>query len=213
MRALVFLCLMTITMPALAAKTYCCLDAGGRQICGDLLPQECYGRAYREINERGVTLHQIEAPLTAEQKAKREAEIKRQKEEERIALEEKRQAQMLVSTYASEQDIDFVRDRILADLDNFRKQALERHQEALKRKQQLDNEAEFYKKKPLPHELKTQIQANQAEIQAQLAVVESKQKEMEAVRAKFDQDKKRYLELVRGKGMAPAANTTDARPR
>ena len=54
--------------PAMAAGNfYCCVDANGKQVCGDLLPQSCYGRAYRELGPNGQTLRNIEAPLTAEQ--------------------------------------------------------------------------------------------------------------------------------------------------
>ena len=35
-----------------AGKTLCCVNAQGRNICGDILPQECYGRAYREVMGR-----------------------------------------------------------------------------------------------------------------------------------------------------------------
>jgi hypothetical protein len=207
------LLLMAVTVPTLAAKSYCCLTADGHPVCGDLLPKECYGRPYREISERGIVLRQIEAPLTAEQKAKHEAELKQQKEEQRIANEKRRQAQMLFNIYASERDIDFIRDRTLADLDNVRQQALARYQDALKQQKQLANEAEFYKKKPMPRDLKAEIQANEAELQTQLAIIQGKQKEMEAAQAKFDRDKKRYLELVQPKNLVPSASTPETRPR
>jgi hypothetical protein len=38
-----------------AGKLFCCNDASDRQICGDILPKECYGRAYREIGATGMT--------------------------------------------------------------------------------------------------------------------------------------------------------------
>lgn len=199
-RLLVLLFLFAgLPFPGWAAKSFCCADENGRQVCGDILPQECYGRAYREMSERGTILHRVEAPLTAAQRELREAEAKRKKEEEHTAIEEKRKNQALLNIYASEKDIDFMRERALTDLDNARKLALERHKEALQRKQQFDNEAEFYKKKPLPYELKTQMKSNDIELQAQQAAMEAKQKEMEAVRARFDEEKKRYIELMRGK--------------
>ena len=30
-------------------KFYCCTDTTGKQVCGDILPQACFGRAYREL--------------------------------------------------------------------------------------------------------------------------------------------------------------------
>ena len=49
---------------AQAGRTLCCVNAQGRNVCGDTLPQECYSRAYREINGRDITVRQVEAPLT-----------------------------------------------------------------------------------------------------------------------------------------------------
>ena len=199
MARLLFILLAALSMPGWAAKSFCCSDEKGRQVCGDILPQECYGRAYREMSESGTLLHRVEAPLTAAQRAQRDAEARRKLEEERTASEEKRRNQALLNVYSSEKDIDFMRDRALADLDTALKQAQERHREALQRKQQLDNEAEFYKKKPLPYELKTQMKSNDIELQAQLAAIEAKQKEMDTVRARFADDKKRFVELMRSK--------------
>ena len=34
---------------------YCCNDSNGKQVCGDILPQACYGRAYREIGDGART--------------------------------------------------------------------------------------------------------------------------------------------------------------
>ena len=42
---------------------YCCQDANGKQVCGDILPQACYGRGYREIGDGARTVRQVEAPL------------------------------------------------------------------------------------------------------------------------------------------------------
>lgn len=201
-RLIFFLLLVGPALPASAAKTFCCLEENGSQACGDQLPAQCYGRAYREVSESGMTLRQVEAPLTAEQRALREAQAKRKKEEDRRVLEERRKNQALLDTYASDKDIDAMRDRALADLEDARRQAHERYQDALQRKQHLVNEAEFYKRKPMPLELSNEIRSNDLELASQQVVVAAKLKEMEAVRARFAEEKKRYLELVQGKSGA-----------
>ena len=73
-----------------AGKLYCCNDASGKQVCGDLMPQECYGRAYREVGDSGRTVRNVEAPLTAEQRAERAAEDERRKVEEAAQQEQRR---------------------------------------------------------------------------------------------------------------------------
>lgn len=196
---LLSLLLFTILVPsAHAAKSYCCSDERGRQVCGDSLPKECYGRAYREVSERGTTLRQVEAPMTAEQQAKREAEVAEKKKAERAAVEEKRKNQALLNTYASEKDVDLAKERTLADVDNRTKEVQAKYNDAVKRKQKLEGELEFYKKKTVPPELTEQIKASEAEIKAQQNAIEAKKKEMEQVRIRFDDEKKRYLELIRG---------------
>ncbi|MBI3523793.1 MAG: hypothetical protein HY066_04585, partial [Betaproteobacteria bacterium] len=73
-----------------------------------------------------------------------------------------------------------------------------KYNEALKRKQKLDIEAGFYQKKPMPPELTEQMKANESEIKAQQLAMDGKKKEMEQVKLRFDEEKKRYIELMRG---------------
>ena len=202
-----FLLLLAMQLPsAHAGKTYCCTDERGRQACGDSLPRECFGRAYRELGERGTLLRQVDAPLTAEQQAQRDAALANKKKEERAAMEERRKNQALLNTYTSEKDVDIARDRALADFENSVKDAQAKYTDAVKRKQKLESEMEFYKKKPVPAELKEQIRTNEAEIKAQQTAIEAKKLEMNQVRSRFEDEKKRYLELVRGGKAGAEAN-------
>jgi len=197
------MCLLVLQIPSVyAGKTYCCTDERGHQVCGDSLPRECFGHAYRELSERGTLLRQVDAPLTPEQQAQREAAAANKKKEERAAMEERRKNQALINTYTSEKDVDIARDRTLADIENRAKEAQAKYNEAVKRKQKLEAEMEFYKKKPVPTELKEQIKAAETEIKAQQTAVDAKKQEMDQVRNRFEEEKKRYRELVRGSNSA-----------
>lgn len=196
-----------------AGKTLCCVNAQGRNICGDILPQECYGRAYREVNERGMTIRQIEAPLTPEQRAQRDAEAERKKQAEIAAREEKRRNEALLNTYASEKDIDIMRDRTLDQIAVAAKEVESKYAETLKRKKRLDGELEFYKKKPVPDTLKEQIKVTDIELKAQLAAVEAKKREMEQVVVRFAEEKQRFIELKQGVRKMPALPPAPAAPR
>lgn len=193
-----------VAAPA-AARTFCCTDAKGRKLCGDALPEQCEDRAYKEFGAGKV--RNVEAPLTPEQKAAREAAAAKKKEEERIAAEAKRRDQALLNTYGNEKDIDLMRDRAVAEKEAAGKAAQEKYEAALKRKKALERELEFYAKKPVPANLKAQIQANETEIGTQQKAIEDKNKDIEAVKAKFEDDRKRYRELT---GTTPVAG---ARPR
>lgn len=208
--------LATFSPLAWAGSTFCCSDDKGRNICSDVLPDQCYGRAYREINARGVTIRRVDAPLTAEQRAQKEAAAKKAKEEEQKRLEQERLNRALLATYPTEADLDYARDRAVADQEKALKDLQSKHDEALKRRKKLGDEAEFYKKKGLPPELQAQIKENDKDLKEQLLAIENKKKEMETVKARYAQEKVRYRELT-GSGDKPAggapANKADTRPR
>ncbi|MFT3848720.1 MAG: hypothetical protein QM739_08575 [Propionivibrio sp.] len=178
-------------------KLYCCTDAGGKQVCGDLMPQECYGRAYRELGESGRTVRNVDAPLTAEQRAERAAEDERRKVEEAVLKEQQRKDQALLNTYGSVRDIDAMRERALGDVEKSISDAEKRIAEIKVQRVKFQNEAEFYKKKQLPPEIQKGLNDTDLEIKAQQSVIESKKKDMEIIREKYDEDKRRYLDISR----------------
>lgn len=210
------LCAASAGASAQPRVTYCCEDETGRKACGDILPQACYGRAYREIDERGMTVRRVEAPLTPEQRAQRDAEARRKRALERLAAEERRRNQALLDAYGSEKDIEFARQRALRDIELAIQQAQERHDGAAQRRGELMREMEFYSKKAPPKELADAVKDNESELRAHQSVIEAKQKEMDSVRDKYDEEKRRYLELTRGRGangIPSAESPRDTRSR
>lgn len=185
-----------------AGKLYCCTDGSGKQVCGDLMPQECFGRAYRELGDSGRTVRNVEAPLTAEQRAERAAEDEKRKVEEAALKEQQRKDQALLNTYGSANDIDAMRERALADVEKSIAAAETRIAEIRAQRAKFQNEAEFYKKKKLPSEVQKGLSDADSEIRAQQSIVESKKKEMDVIREKYGEDKRRYLDLSR-RGMSP----------
>ncbi len=180
-----------------AANLYCCTDAGGRQVCGDILPQACYGRAYREVGPSGRTVRTVEAPLSAEQRAQRAADETRRQADAAALREQQRQDQALLDTYGSEKDIDMMRARAEDEVNKSILAAQNKLGELRSRRKNFENEAEFYKKKPVPAEVLKGLRDTDAGIKAQEALIEAKKREIEAVRAKYDDDKRRYLDLSR----------------
>lgn len=208
--ALLFVSSTLFTLGATAqTRIFCCDDAKGRKVCGDFLPAACQGRAYEERDNRGFVSKTVEAPLTADQQARREAEAARKEADARKAAEERRRTLALLATYSSEKDIDTVRDRNLAEVDKSIADAQKRLEEARKKKQKLDGDKEFYKGKPLPDSVKSQISDNEKDIKAQQAVIDAKTREKEDVRSRFADEKKRYLELT---GKKPAEGSAAAAP-
>lgn len=183
---------------AFAAGTFfCCTDENGKQVCGDLLPHACYGRAYRELGSSGRTVRNVEAPLTAEQRAQRAADDLRRKEQEVELKEQKRKDQALLDTYGSEKDIETLRRRAENDINLSIKAAEDKITDARAVRKKFENEAEFYKKKQLPADVAKGLRDADAEIQAQVLVIASKKKDLETIRVKYDEDRRRFIELTR----------------
>ena len=217
--ALLLACTTLLPLGAAAqTRIFCCDDAAGRKVCGDFLPAACQGRAYEERDNRGFVSKTVEAPLTAEQQARRDAEVARKEADARKAAEERRRTLALLSTYSSDKNIDSVRDRNLAEIDKSIVEAQRRLEEARKKKQKLDSDKEFYKGKPLPDSVKSQVLENDKEIQAHLTTIAEKTKEKEDVRLRLADEKKRYLELTGKKpgetapAAAPASEPAAATP-
>jgi hypothetical protein len=192
------LLLLALVGPAssLAAPSiFCCNNEAGRQVCGDVLPSACYGRAYRELGYTGRTARTVEAPLTGEQRAQRAAEEQRRSEQERLLNEQRRKDQALLNTYGSEKDIEIMRSRAERDLATAIRAAEERIAEIRRQRKKFEDEAEFYRKRQLPADVAKGLRDSDQEIRAQESVIESKKKDLDAIRLKYDEDLRRFVEL------------------
>lgn len=180
---------------ALAARTFCCTDDQGVRACGDVLPESCRNKAYSEFNERGQKVRTQEAPLTEAQQAVRDAEQKKKREEDKVAQEQKRRDIALMSTYATDKDLDAARDRQIAEVERSSKQIQEKIAAAEKNKAKLARDLEFYKNKPVPADLKDSIKRNEADIQNLNNTLADKKKEVDTIKTRFEADRQRLLEL------------------
>jgi len=172
-------------------------------VCGDILPSVCYGRAYRELGDSGRTSRLVDAPLTVEQRAQRAAEEQRRKEQERVLNEQRRMDQALLNTYASEKDIEIMRSRAERDLTMAIKAAEERIAEIRKQRKKFEDEAEFYRNRQLPAEVAKGLRDADYEIGAQESVIESKKRDQETMRAKYDEDLRRFRDLSKRPSARP----------
>jgi hypothetical protein len=186
-----------------AGRFYCC--DGGR-VCGDALPEQCRGKAYRILDSSGNLLKEVGPPLTAEQKAQAAAEALRKKELEEQAKEQRHKDQALLDTYATPQDIDLAQNKAEADVNLAIKGAEERIAAARKQRKKFEDEAEFYKKKSLPPEVAKGLRDADHEIKTQQELLDVKKGDAATIKAKYDADRKRYYQLT---GRAPATTATN----
>ena len=204
-------CALLAGMPAEAQRLYKYTDpATGKTVYTDKLPTEAAGKANEQLNRQGTVVKREPAAPTADEIAAREADRKRKLEEELAAKEEKRKNQALLNTYSNEKDIDDARARALQINDEAIKDAERKVADAQKRQKQLASEAEFYQKRPMPGQLKLDVQNNQVELKANGDLLDAKRKETAAINAKYDEDKRRYLELSKAGTVATAAPGTQA---
>ncbi len=208
-RSAVLLCLALLAAAPAAAqqRMYKCVDAKGKVYYTQLPPRECLGRETQELSGSARVIKRIEPPPTAAERAKleaqREAENKRKQEADLKAKEQERLNTALLSTYSSEKDIEEARARALRDNEAAMRETQRRIDAALKRQKELG--AENAAKAP---KLAQDIQDNELELRTQRTSLESRKKQIDAINAKYDEDKRRYIELTRGN--APAGRTVPA---
>lgn len=187
---------------AQAQSVYCCHDpVSGRRICGDILPNQCKGIAYKVYDRVGNVVKEVAPPLTAEQKIAKAAQEQRKRDHEELLREQRRKDAALLETYSNIQDIDLSLARAEADFKTAMQSAVERIKLARLKRKKFEGDAEFYKKNQLPPDLRHGLREVDEEIRAHSSVLISKKNDLEAVRVKHAADKKRYLEIMAGGGV------------
>lgn len=174
---------------------YCCTD-NGHQVCGDVLPAQCFGKSYREMSPQGTVRRNVEAPLSPEQLARREAEERARRTEVARQRAEMRRNQSLLETYSSVADIESRRDRAVESVELELRQAEARHGQLMKKRAGLLREAEFFQKRAMPPNLAASLRESDSELAAQTSIMEAKRRDIEVIRTRFEQDRSRYIALT-----------------
>jgi len=154
------------------ATTYRWVDEQGRVHYGDSIPPQYASQGHSELNGQGrVTKHVGRAPSSAEARQQRERAAARAEAEEHEARERQRHDNALLATFTSVRDIDLAKQR------------------ALDQEQALLDSLLIMRKHS-----ESGTQAANVD-----AMIGERRKSMEAMRARYDADKARYLELTGGR--------------
>lgn len=194
-----------------SGRIYTCKDANGKTITSDRPLPECQGREGRVLSKSGTTVQTIEAPLTDEQRAVREAEEEKKKEAAVVRAEQLRRDKALLSTYQNLDDLESKRQRALLQVEREMRESEKRMGVLGKAEQENKQEQEFYKRKQMPAELKRRVDENEGALRAEKLLLASKKDEIVQVNQKFDDDKKRYTELTVGPGKGKLAATAETK--
>lgn len=184
---------------AAGAAVYCCEDAEGRRQCGDVLPQACYGRAYREMGAQGTIKRQVPAPLSAEEIARRKAAEQQKKDDEAREAKQRRLDQALLDAYPTLDDLERRREREVADIERVLEDARKREKDLRNRRERFGKEAEALQGRPMPRDLAANLRSLDSQLAEQGKLLSEKTRELEATRARFDADRARYVELGSGR--------------
>lgn len=179
--------------------TYRCTSKDGKKYYGSTIPQQCYGRPVEQLNAQGLVVKRIDPDGEEKARLAKEAEAEKKREDEAAGRESGRRNRALLATYTSEKDIDDARRRALADNQKAVTEVEMRIEALKKRREGYDKELEFYKGKSKPPAvLQENIRNAEIDLQAQESLLAAKKKEVDGINARYDEDRKRYVELTRG---------------
>lgn len=179
--------------------SYRCTGKDGKRYYGQTIPPQCAGLALELLNRQGIVIKRIDPQGDAEKRAQKEAEESKKRQEEAALREETRRTRALLATYTSETDIESARKRALEDNEKAVKEVETRVAAIKTRQAQLAGELEFYKgKNKPPPKLEQDVKNAEIDLQAQQSLLDAKKKDVNTINAKYDEDKRRYLELTGG---------------
>jgi hypothetical protein len=210
---------MALAVATTAGATYKCVNEKGVTLIGDTPPEGCEHVEMYEVGPSGRVIRKIDpTPSPDQQKAYAESADKR-RAEEKAAADQKRKDAALLNTYSNEKEIDTARDRNIEPIKGRIKSSQARAEDVDKRLKQIDDEMEFYKAgkskkkddKPSgpPASLVADKERMQKEKEAILASITDSQKEIEAVKARYEADKVRFAELKGNSALRQKANAPE----
>lgn len=187
-------------------RTYRCVGADGKKYYGSMPPPQCKGVVVEALSAQGMVLRRIDPPPTPEQRAARDAELQKEAAAEQarrdaanVAKVQARRDQALLQTYTSEKDIETVRQRALADNEKAQQDVERRIASLKKRQDELAKEAAKYKGGKQPGDkFELDVRAVAYDLQLQQQLLESRGRETAAINSRYDEEKRKYLELTKG---------------
>lgn len=184
---------------AAQTQTYRCTAKDGKKYYSSAVPRQCIGRPVEVLNAQGSVIKRIDPEADEKARQEKSAALEKKREEEATRRERDRRNRALLATYTSARDIEDARGRALADNQKGVRDVETRIEAARKRRAGYEKELEFYKGKTPPQKLTDDMQTADVEIKANEELLAEKKKEVTHINARYDEDKKRYLELTRGR--------------
>lgn len=202
---------LLITVGASAADSSTikkCKDATGHWHYGDTAAAECAKSKVTVMSDEGTTKKVIAAPPTEQELKEREAQRESIEAEQARVQEQKRKDSLLLSTYGVEDDIIYIRDRKIAQIESqirASEETLKSLRAALKR---MEAQAADERKDAKAAEATAKnIELTRGQIARHEGAIAAKRQEQEALRTQYAAELERYREL---KKKSPASSASAA---
>ena len=196
---IVALAVLALLAPFAAdAQSYRCIGADGKRYYGSSIPAQCYGLPVEQLGKNGMVVKRID-PQAAEKDRRAKADAEAKKREHEVATREAtRRNNALLATYTSAKDIDSARARALAENTKAVRDVEVRIDGIRKRQSGFEKELEQHKSRggEAPVKLRDDMVNAETELNANLQLLETKKREAEAINARYDDDKKRYVAIT-----------------
>ena len=202
----------SLLAPSARATTYKWVDDQGVVHYTDKMPPEAINKGSIELNKQGVPIKKTDPALTPEQRRAREAEEERARQAAKAREEIERKDRALLQTYTTESEIDLARKRALGTIDG-QVQSAQAYSATAHQAQAGHSTARkaALGDKPVPPALERELANIDDELAKQADLLAGKQKEVDVVNARYDNDKQRWQELrVAAEAEASAANSAPA---
>jgi hypothetical protein len=190
--------------PAAAQQTpsaggiYSCVDDRGRRLTSDRPIPECNAKEQRVLNSDG-SLKTIRPPtLTAEERAEAEARERKAAEARVAQADAARRDRNLLQRFKNEAAHQRARESALDSVRVAQRMTQNRLADLIRERKPLKDEQEFYQGRNLPPRLKSQLDANDASLQAQRDAAASQEAEIERINRIYDAELERLRRLWAG---------------
>ena len=195
--AVMFAVLLAALPLAAAAQSYRCVGKDGKKYYGQNIPRPCLGQPVEQLNAQGMVVKRIDAEASADDRAKKEADESERKKKEAHDKEEGRRDRALLATYTSVQEVDAARARALKENQQTLRQIEDKISALRKHQSELAKELAGAGKDDPPAKLKQEARNAEIDLNGQAALLAGKRKEADLINAKYDDEKKRYIEAAK----------------
>ncbi|WP_290764068.1 DUF4124 domain-containing protein [Aquabacterium sp.] len=207
---------LALAAPAQAAGIYSCVDANGKRHTSDRPIAECLDREQRVLNKDGSQRQTLPPRMNAEERALAEERQRLQEQAQAAQKDAVRRDRNLMLRFPDEAAHNKAREAALDDLRRGVILSERRLQDLRDERQPLLAETEFYKGRRLPYKLKSKLEANDAQQQAQRDIIQNQNAETVRINALYDAELARLRRLWAGAApgsVPPASDAVPARKR